>query len=337
VKVLFFTSPTEDYLADSLLHGLKSLFGSDVVDFPRCELLYQHSTEPPLASIYGKGFTLYSGLLEDLPVNRFRILERIQNDCFDLVVISNIWRQFGWFAQLRPWLKPGKTVILDGADSPQTYPAAGVWWRRPYYWFLPRAHRQYLYFKREWTGDTQFNLWHRLVPRSWRRCLPQARNLRPISFSIPEEKMVTQLPEKKKLWPRHIVDPEVAARVPESRTSYAFSTEAEYYADLQNSKFGITTKRSGWDCLRHYEIAANGAVPCFRDLALKPQTCAPHGLQPNVNCLAYYKADDLCDQVGKMDPAHYRQLQEGALTWARDNSTKVAASRLLGACHLHWS
>jgi len=38
-------------------------------------------------------------------------------------------------------------------------------------------------------------------------------------------------------------------------------------------------KRGGWDCLRHYEIAAAGAVPCVRQLEGKPSSCAPHGLQ----------------------------------------------------------
>src|SRR5204863_8665429 len=83
---------------------------------------------------------------------------------------------------------------------------------------------------------------------------------------------------KANLLPRHIVDPEVRARVAGASAAYAFDSEADYYADLQRARFGITTRRSGWDCLRHYEIAANGAVPCFRDLTLKASTCAPHGL-----------------------------------------------------------
>lgn len=199
---------------------------------------------------------------------------------------------------------------------------------------MPRAHREFLYFKREWTPDTQFNLWHRLVPRPWRRCLPQPRNLRTVSYSIPLEKIVQRLPEKTKLLPRHIVDPEVAERVSESRTAYAFSTEAEYYADLQVSKFGITTKRAGWDCLRHYELAANGCVPCFRNLHLKPKTCAPHGLQPAANCLAYRNADDLFKQIEKMKPDQYHHLQAGALAWARANTTTAAASKVLAECKL---
>lgn len=35
VKILFFTHPYQDYLADSLLHGLKSLQDVVVYDYPK--------------------------------------------------------------------------------------------------------------------------------------------------------------------------------------------------------------------------------------------------------------------------------------------------------------
>ena len=75
--------------------------------------------------------------------------------------------------------------------------------------------------------------------------------------------------------------------------------ENQYYSDLQQSKFGITVKRGGWDCHRHYEIAANGAVICFRDLASKPQSCAPHGLNTS-NTIIYNSVEDLKRQVEKL-------------------------------------
>ncbi len=332
-KVLLVMPDEPDYLALTLFHGFRSLLGSQAVDYPRCDVAYADFPASARASIYGRGFSAFY-LLPEASIDRIAVASRVASGQFKLVVFTSIQRQFGLFLQWRPFLSSQNTIITDSEDTPQPYPAAGRYWRRPYCWFLPRAHRQFLYFKREWTPDTQFNLWHRLVPRSYRRLLPHSRNLRRISFSIPEEKIVRQLPAKTKLWPRHIVDPEVAARVPESRTSYAFSTEGEYYADLQASKFGITTKRAGWDCLRHYEIAANGCVPCFRDLHLKPHTCAPHGLQSDVNCLCYRNADDLLGQIGKVDFGRYLQLQEGALAWARANTTTAAACRLLAECKL---
>ena len=205
MRLLFLTAPEDDYLADGLLIGLRTLLGPDCIDYPRQDILYGNRPENVRAQIRGVGFTLYGGPLDDIAVDRPRIQSKLGQGLFDLVVFSNIWRQFGLFTQWRRYLSRAKTVVLDGEDTPQVFPYAGRWWRRPYYWFLPRAHREFLYFKRERTADTQFNLWHRLVPRSWRRLLPQSRNLRPISLSIPPDKIVQRLPEKTELLSRHIV------------------------------------------------------------------------------------------------------------------------------------
>ena len=40
--------------------------------------------------------------------------------------------------------------------------------------------------------------------------------------------------------------------------------------DMAKSRFGLTTKRWGWDCLRHYEYSAYGVLPYFFDLPVAP-------------------------------------------------------------------
>ena len=135
--------------------------------------------------------------------------------------------------------------------------------------------------------------------------------------------------------PRHVVDEELAAHIA-GQSGHTFTSEADYRDDLQRSRFGITTKREGWDALRHYEIAANGAVPCFRGLAEKPATCAPFGLD-ETNCIAYRDAEELLERVRGLDDARYAALQQGALAWARSNTTVVRARELLDACAVQWS
>jgi hypothetical protein len=157
-------------------------------------------------------------------------------------------------------------------------------------------------------------------------------SLRPISFAIPAEKVVADLPEKRKDFPRHIVDAEVAARVG-AQTAYAFTDEADYHGDLRASRYGVTKKRQGWDALRHYEIAAAAAVPCFRDLDRKPSACAPHGLDES-NSISYRDADDLQRRTDAVTPEAYARLQAGALAWARANTTVARARELLTACGL---
>lgn len=328
MKVLYLTAPACDYLADSVLHGLRSLLGPDVVDFPRCDVLYKEARGSLAGRVHGRGFTLY-GLLPDVPVDRYDVVGKVRAGYYDLVVISSIHRQFGWFVQLLPWLRRDRTIILDGEDDGALYPYRGSYWRVPSHRWLPRAHPRYLYFKREWTPETLRYRWFTLVPEWAAARLPAPRNLRTVAFSIPAEKIAGAPPPKDKEFPRHIVDQEVAAAMG-AGTGYAFSEEADYYADLQASRWGITTKRAGWDCIRHYEVTANGAVPCFRHLDRKPATCAPHGLGA-ANAVGYRDWADLRWQIESVRDDRYAELQAGALAWARANTTETRAREVLDA------
>ncbi len=325
-RVLFLSPGREEYLSDGLLHGLRQVLGDRLVDYPKCEILYETCPEPIVRAIRGYGFTLY-GLLEDIPISRGRILEQFRWREFDLAVFADIRTSFGFFVELLPDLKDLRVAILDGTDETSIYPYAGKWLRFRPWRFLPRAHMHFPYFKRELHADATFYRYYGLLPRRVCRALPLPRNLRPIAFSVPEEKIVDHMPRKDKLFPAHIVDPEVAASI-DGATSYAFESEADYYQDLQRSSYGITMKRGGWDCLRHYEIAANGCVPCFRDLQLKPPTCAPHGLDDS-NCITYTSYADLTAKIDGIDDERYGLLQRGAVAWARRNSTKQRALQFL--------
>jgi hypothetical protein len=328
MKVAFFSSSTEDYLADSVLHGLRALIGANVVDFPKADRLYKTCSESIKKHIRGGAFTLY-GLLDDIDVERYHMRTRILTNEFDLVVFGDIFNDFGAFVQLAPMLDPKKVAILDGADTESMYPYAGRWWRHPAYWFLPRANR-FPYFKRELTPRTLHYRSHLLVPEKLCRMMALPGNIRPIAFSIPAEKVVKISPVKQKLFATHVVDAEVAKHLPGASTVGVFSTEAEYYSDLQASRFAITTKRAGWDCLRHYEIAANGCVLCFRDLDQKAATCAPHGLSKH-NCIIYHDYDDLQRQIGNISDPQYERLQAATLKWASENTTIERAKQLLCA------
>jgi hypothetical protein len=326
-KVLFLTPNCEDYLSDSLLHGLRSLLKENLIDFPKQEIMYSNCPASMMMQVRGKGFTLYSGLLEDIDVDRL-VRSKIQAGYFDLIVFSDIWRSYGLFVEFLPYLTYQNTIIVDGADTPQPYPYAGKYWRYLPYWFLPKAHTKFRYFKREWTSETIRNIWYQIPPRWLCKYISPPKNILPISFSIPEEKIVNSLPTKTKLFPKHIVDQEVASQIQGSVTSYAFESESDYYQDIQASKFGITTKRAGWDCLRHYEIAANGCVPCFRDLDKKPNTCAPHGLD-ETNCIIYNSYTDLMNKIQSITDQEYNVLQQNAMLWVKANTTINRAKQLL--------
>jgi hypothetical protein len=332
-RVLFIGPGHDDFLCDGLFHGLRTLLGADAVDVPRIDHLYDGHPRERVRRLHGLGFTLAQLLGDDSDVDRDRGPHRAVDGDFDLVIFADIWRNFGAYVQWMPPLRAAGVpmAVVDSADRVEPYPYSGVWWRVRHWWLLPRAHRRTYFFKREITPLTAWFRTFLLIPP------PVAghivlRRMRPIAFSIPASLIVDSPSHKDRDWPAHVVDTEVGARIGAS-ASYAFEDGAEYHADLRRARFGVTTKKAGWDALRHYEIAAAGAVPCFRDLDMKPATCAPFGLGED-NCIAYHDADDLFSKVARLDDASYARLQAGALEWARANTTVARAREFLAACGL---
>lgn len=312
-QVLFLTEDREDYLADGLLHGLIQCAELAVVDHPRKAALYREGFGSSAIGVRGHGFTLY-GLLEERAVDRSGVPQRLERGDFDLVVLGQVWRQWGQLLDLAPWLQTVPVVLLDGDDDRRLFFRSGTRLRRYGWQPFPIRSRRCLYLKREWQGEG----------RSLRR-----PRLAEASFSIPAVKIGEADPAAKtREFATHCVDPEVGAALG-LPGSYAFQSEAAYYADLAASRFAITTRRGGWDCLRHYEIAAAGAVPCFRHLEAKPHPCAPHGLRAGINCLSYRDWPDLRRQVAGITPEAYAGLWRGAREWVGRHTTRAAARRLL--------
>lgn len=86
----------------------------------------------------------------------------------------------------------------------------------------------------------------------------------PISFAIPKEKLTKEFPQKIK---------KIADYIPKvTGSGYIYNTEEEYYKGYKESLYGLTHKKSGWDCMRHYEILANYCIPYFPDINNCPVT-----------------------------------------------------------------
>jgi len=80
--------------------------------------------------------------------------------------------------------------------------------------------------------------------------------LYPISFSIPESLTIQTVTEKNK---------DLAGGQSRGRRVYKYGVEQEaaYHADYRTSRFGLTYRKGGFDCMRHLEIMANGCLPFF--------------------------------------------------------------------------
>ena len=81
----------------------------------------------------------------------------------------------------------------------------------------------------------------------------------PIPYAIPDEYIVSNIPRKKRTF---------SELVPGDATTYKYGLgqEDEYHQQYRESRFAHTRKKGGWDCLRHYEILANGCIPYFENL-----------------------------------------------------------------------
>lgn len=330
-NILFLTSGSDDYVSDGLLHGLRTLLGDRVTDWPRADQLYAGEPEAHREVRYGRGFTLYGGLLEDLPIDRTWITERLAGGVFDLVILGDVTRRGGMLVELlRAMPAATKLAVIDGADTPKLGQHALRSLLAPGGFGAPRALRHAdFYFKREITPLTARSRAYGLLPEALAERLVPTADILPVAISIPAHLIVDDAAgPRTQRFQTHIVDPEVAAL--EGRTvEKPFTSEADYRADLERSRFGITTKREGWDAMRHYEIAAAGAIPCFRDLEAKPAACAPHGLRDGVNCISYRDANELLARIAALTPEEEATLRAGALAWVRDHTTVAEAQRLL--------
>jgi len=107
---------------------------------------------------------------------------------------------------------------------------------------LNPLYEKHLYFKRELIIDHP--------------------NLLPITFGIPTNKLTT--PNKNKTQ-------DYATCIPGQPETYIFKDERLYYEDYQKSFYGVTMKKAGWDCMRHYEILGNYCMPYFIGLEECPK------------------------------------------------------------------
>lgn len=106
--------------------------------------------------------------------------------------------------------------------------------------------------------DSQFYIKHKYFKRE---LIEKHENLIPIYFAIPEQKISKEFLPKVQ---------EYASIIP-GIGGYVFNNEKEYYDDYNKSYYGVTMKKAGWDCMRHYEILANNCIPYFIDLEKCPE------------------------------------------------------------------
>lgn len=142
----------------------------------------------------------------------------------------------------------------------------------------------------------------------------------PITFSIPECKIVDCIPNKTKF---------LSNLIPGNLSTYIYNTEEEYYNEYKSSLFATTTRKSGWDCMRHYEILACGAIPYFPNINNCPKNTMallPKHLIKSANILfEEYKNKEINDTDNEL----LRSLIRSLLDYTRNNLTTVNLAKYI--------
>jgi len=322
-NILFFGSKNFDYLSDSLLIGLKGLSKYNIYEYHKNEIIYNVSNRN--TNVHGNAFTL-GGVID--PKEQIIYSDKLNLE-FDYFIFASIIDQVDLFIKFKQQLTIHNTILLDGYDSPSFFPFYGFL-ITPKLFKIRFPYFDFIYFKREFIEEKRFfSSINKYIPKFVEDLFFKKAKIAPISFSIPRIKIIEKPKLKEKLFPKHIVDEEILDKIKNGSSKYVFDSEIDYYNDLQISKFCITTKRSGWDCMRHYEIAANGSLICFKNLHLKPVNCAPHGLVNNLNCINYTDYEDLMSKISSISDFEYNELVENSLSWVRTKTSETIAESIL--------
>lgn len=118
----------------------------------------------------------------------------------------------------------------------------------------------------------------------------------PFQFSISESKMVSTIPEKTR---------DFAFIIPGKLDTYIYTKEEDYYKDYQRSLYAVTQAKCGWDCMRHYEILANGCIPYFLDL----DQCHPNTM--------YFLPKELIKEAMELEGVSYLKIDHAKFNRAK--------------------
>ena len=221
------------YLTDMLLHGLRNKFGDDVVEYERSWWMYHGDFGP---GKFDPAVYCPRG---------FTIYRTLDDDSgvdrTDIESkIKNQYYDLVIFGYTHYGLRPGSWDLVT-----KHYPKNKIAWidgGDSWNELKPELVDKSVYFKRELYKDVL--------------------GVHPINFAMPQEKIASIYREKTNL---------LAPMDPRNTASYIYNDEQSYYKQYAESLFGVTTKKAGWDCVRHYEIIANNCIPLFLDINECPE------------------------------------------------------------------
>lgn len=275
MRILFITTQNPekqgDLLEVSLLHGLRTVLGDDCVDYPRKKIMYHDFSDTPKDSLHGRGFSLLTTPIDDIQDRD------IFNQKFDAVLYGD-----GHMYGENPYIEGvnelanNNTWIIDGHD------------------LYGNAPRKIMFDGEEIIGTQFTNCFKReLVEKD-------DDTVFPTGFGIPQDRIrEVDFSIKNQLYQKTAPSDSLFEKTNDIGGGFShhkFTIEEEYYDDISKSWFGLTCKKGGWDCLRHYEIIAAGTLLLFRDYDKKPPLCSPQDFP----CYSYSSKEELYTMMSEL-------------------------------------
>ena len=305
MKILFITTKSQknqgDYLELSILHGLKVLLGENLIEIPKKNILYGDFSQVGKQELHGRGFTLLNDKFEDT-------VDRGDLENIDFVIYGS-GHAYGedYYLEEYDSLAKYNSWIIDGHD------------------LYGKAEKMRRY-RGEYVIDNQFEYSFK------RELIFEKEHVYPTGFGIPESVIKeVNLSKKIKLFqktaPMHALFKK-QSDLGGTRNHHIFANENDYFEDISTSWFGITSKKGGWDTLRHYEIIAAGTLLLFRDYDKKPKLCSPQDLP----CFSYSTKKELTSLIDRLvinnkPSIEYKNMLEKQRKWLIENGTTIARAK----------
>ena len=237
MKILFITHLNQnttmmnDTLHDSILHGLREIYGNDVIDYPGAWYMHEEEVKKRnfnINELWGKGFTFYNIFSNYEQIDRSDIENKIVNNYFDIIIFGSIRRSSRFFAKVIN--SKSKIIFIDGEDNTT---------------IDSKILNKGVYFKRELISN-------------------QSDKIYPINFSIPKKKIIEQI----NLNPKNVLAPLIPHKY---STYIYNNEDDYYKMWKDSIFGLTYVRGGWWDALRYYEMLMNGCIPLFIDIDRCPE------------------------------------------------------------------
>jgi len=123
MKILYISKfNMSDFMADVTFHGLKSLFGDDVIDYHPQWYMYDNIDKHQLLNTFhGRGFTLCGNLPFSDKIDRSNIEQKIKSKYFDLIIYGAIYRNLDLLELVVSNYEKNKIIFIDGHEILTVY------------------------------------------------------------------------------------------------------------------------------------------------------------------------------------------------------------------------